>query len=185
MWWRPTRAEFDAGRGEGNGRALRAHAPAGHVPGLLAYRGETPVGGGEQPRAACPRLAGSRNLAPADAASVRSVTCFHVAPGERGRGVTRAWVEAAAAPARAAGATLLEAYPSEPRAGAVGSALYTAVASTFRALGFAEVARRAPARPIARLALSGRPAPRARGRAGVRSTPRSSRRRASAARPGR
>jgi GNAT superfamily N-acetyltransferase len=186
MWWRLSRQEYRAGKGEGNRRALRALVAGGRVPGLLAFQGDRPVGWiAVEPRSAYPRLAASRDLAPVDEAPAWAVTCFYVARDMRGRGVTRRLLAAAADHARAAGAALLEAYPREPAARAAAPALYTGVASTFRTLGFEEAARRAPGRPILRLALSGRPAAPARGRAPGRSRPRSSPRRGSDSRRGR
>lgn len=184
MWWRLPRSAFTAAKGEGNRRALEAYVRGGAVPGLLAYDGGRPVGWvAVEPRAAYPGLGRSRNLAPVDERPVWSITCFYVARSHRGRGVTRALALAALEHARRAGATLVEAYPVD-YAKEVGDAfLYTGAASTFRLLGFEEVARRSPTRPVVRRAVTGaRTAPRARGRAGARSTPRSSPRRSSASR---
>jgi GNAT superfamily N-acetyltransferase len=154
MWWRLPTAQFRAGQGDRNRLGLRRYVRAGHVPGLLAYDGRTAIGWiAVEPRASYPRLSRSRNLAPVDGAPVWSITCFYVDRRHRGRGVMRALIEAAAAHARAGGAASLEAYPREPSASAVDSSLYTGVPSTFRALGFVEVARRVPSRPILRLAL--------------------------------
>ncbi len=154
MWWRLPTAVFRAGKGNPNRRALRRYVEAGHVPGLLAYDGALAVGWiAVEPRASYPRLARSRNLAAVDEEPVWSITCFYVDRRHRGRGVMRALVEAAATHARACGASALEAYPREPSPSTVDSSLYTGVPSTFRALGFEEVARRVPSRPIMRLAL--------------------------------
>jgi GNAT superfamily N-acetyltransferase len=186
MWWRLPTPTFRAGRGEGNRRAFRRYVEDGHIPGLLAYDGAKAIGWiAVEPRASYVRLARSRDLAPVDEAPVWSITCFFVARAYRGRGVTRLLVEAAAAHARAAGARLLEAYPREPEEGAVDSSLYTGVASSFRSLGFVEVARRAPRRPIVRLGITPRRARPAPARAAGRSRPRSSPRSGSGSRRGR
>jgi len=154
MWWRLARAEFTAGKGEGNRAAFRAYVRRGRIPGLLAYDGGVPVGWvAVEPRAAYPRLARGRTLAPVDGAPVWSLTCFYVARSHRGRGVTRQLVQAAAAHAAAEGAAALEAYPIDSKATLGDAFLYTGAASTFRALGFEEVARRSPTRPIMRLSL--------------------------------
>lgn len=158
MWWRLPTARFRAGKGDGNRLALRRYVEAGHVPGLLAYDGRTAVGWiAVEPRASYPRLARSRNLAAVDDAPVWSITCFFVERKHRGLGVTRELIAAAAAHARAAGAVALEAYPYEPSPSAVDASLFTGVPSTFGAMGFVEVARRVPSRPIMRLALRGSP----------------------------
>src|SRR5882762_10280109 len=63
MFWRRPRAEFVAGKGAGNKRAIRALVQKGHVPGVLAYAGAEPVGWcAIAPRACYPALARSRVL---------------------------------------------------------------------------------------------------------------------------
>jgi GNAT superfamily N-acetyltransferase len=191
MWWRLTRPEFDAGRKEGNRRGLERYVKSGRVPGLLAYEAGEPVGWvAIEPREAFSRLARSRTLAPVDEAPVWSITCFFVERSRRGKGLTRALVEAAVRHAKAGGAKLVEAYPVDLRRQVADDVLYHGAASTFRALGFEEVARRSPTRPILRRAtgrarVSAPRAPAARGRARARSTRRSSRTRASPGRRGR
>ena len=186
MWWRLPRRAWEAAKGEGNRRALEAYVRDGAVPGLVAYDGEVPVGWiALEPRAAYPRLASARTLAPVDDAPVWSITCFYVARPHRGRGLMRTLLDAAAAHARAAGATLLEGYPVDLSRPTGDAFVYTGARSTFEAAGFVEVARRTPTRPIMRLTLTGRRAPGARGRAPGRSRPRSSPRRSTRSRPGR
>jgi hypothetical protein len=51
------------------------------------------------------------------------------------------------------GARVIEAYPVDSRTRRADMSVYTGLASTFRELGFTEVARRSPTRPIMRLAL--------------------------------
>jgi len=154
MWWRLDRKEFDAGRGAKHRRSLAAYVEQGHVPGLLAYQGGEPVGWvAIEPRPAYPRLARSRTLAPVDGRPVWSLTCFFVARPQRGKGLTRALIEAALRHARAAGATAVEAYPVDLRADVADAWVYTGAASTFLDLGFEEVARRSRTRPIVRRAV--------------------------------
>ncbi len=153
-WWRLTRPEFDAGRGDGNRRRQERYVKAGNVAGLLAYEGDEPVGWvAVEPRDRYPRLARSRTLAPVDDRPVWSITCFFVAREHRRKGLTRVLVDAALRHARAHGATVVEAYPVEPGRALGDDAMYHGAASTFRALGFAEVARRSRTRPIYRRAI--------------------------------
>jgi GNAT superfamily N-acetyltransferase len=185
MYWRLQRAEFRAGKDAGNRAAFRRYVD-GHVPGLLAYQGGTPVGWvAVEPRAAYPRLEGIPALAPVDAQPVWSIPCFFVARGSRGKGVSRALVAAAVEHARGEGARILEAYPSDVDGHRQPGSIFLGVASAFRAAGFEEVARRDPDRPVLRLALTPRGAPRARARGAARSSPRSPRRRATGSRRGR
>jgi len=55
--------------------------------------------------------------------------------------------------ARQRGARIVEAYPVDSTTRRADMSVYTGLASTFRELGFTEVARRSPTRPIMRLAL--------------------------------
>lgn len=155
MWPRLTRAEFQAGVGDPNKRALKRIVAAGETPGLLAYADGEPVGWcALAPRASYGRLARSRTLAPVDDAPVWSVVCFFVARPWRGRGVTRALLDAAAAFARERGARVLEGYPIDPGEKRLPAAFaWHGLASAFRRAGFREVARRAATRPIMRRTL--------------------------------
>jgi GNAT superfamily N-acetyltransferase len=187
MFWKQTRPEYLAGKGEPNRRAMRRQVGKGVVPGILAYDGDGVVGWcAVEPRAAFPRLARSRTLAPVDDAPAWSVPCFFVARRARGQGLTVALLEAAAEHARRGGGRILEGYPVEPRGRTADAFAYTGLASSFLRAGFEEVARRSPTRPLMRRALTpSRTAPAARGRAPARSRARSSPTRRSRSRPGR
>src|SRR5437867_9852589 len=61
MWWRQSRAEFAARRGDGNRRAFRALVEQGPPPGVLAYAGGRAIGWcAIAPRRDYPRLERSR-----------------------------------------------------------------------------------------------------------------------------
>jgi len=51
------------------------------------------------------------------------------------------------------GARIIEAYPVDSKTRRADMSVYTGLESAFRELGFTEVARRSPTRPIMRLAL--------------------------------
>jgi GNAT superfamily N-acetyltransferase len=148
MWPRLTSKEFESRKGAANRRAMRALVHAGHVPGILAYRGRSPVGWcALAPREEYVRLARSRVLAPVDDQPVWSVFCFFIARTARGQGVATALLRAAVAHACRKGG-----YPIEPRTGRFPDAFaYHGTASAFRAAGFREVARRSETRPIMRI----------------------------------
>jgi hypothetical protein len=123
MLWRLPRKQFEAQKGDGNRKALRALVAAGQVPGLLGYLGGQPVGWcALAPRGDYPALGRSRVLAPVDHA-------------------------------RKQRARILEGYPVEPRGERRIPAAFawTGVPRAFEAVGFTEVARRSPTRPIMRL----------------------------------
>ena len=67
MWPRLTSREYNAGRGDGHRRRLRAIVAADQRPGILAYAGGEPVGWcAVAPRAEYTRLSTSRVMAPVD-----------------------------------------------------------------------------------------------------------------------
>lgn len=155
MWWRLKRSEWDAARGAGAKAMLKERVRRGAPPpGLLAYSAGECVGWcALAPRAEYPVLGRSRNLAPVDDAPVWSITCFFIKRGSRRKGVTAALVQGAIEAARAGGAPMLEAYPWDPHGAKSSGTVFTGLASTFERLGFREVARRTPQRPILRLGL--------------------------------
>ncbi len=157
MWWRLARAEFNAGKGEGNRKAMREIVASGAVSGVLAYYEGAPVGWcAIAPRDAYPSLKRSRILKPVDARPVWAVTCFFIAKAFRNRGVSVALLKAAVRFAASRGATLVEGYPHDPRGAQLPAPfVWTGLANAFRAAGFQEAARRSPTRPIMRLDLTG------------------------------
>ena len=147
---------------DANREALRTQASHRPRPGMVAYRGATPVGWVQVgPRPTYPRLRGSRALIQVvggdiDDAGVWAVTCFVVKVGERRGGVGAALLDAAVTAARDGGAHTLEGHPVDvaARGGKASSAdLYHGTLSMFLAAGFEEVARTGPSRPVVRLAL--------------------------------
>ena len=156
MYWRIGSAYHQRPR-EANRLALKAIVEAGPPPGLLALDGNLAVGWCQiTPRADIPWMDEKRNLRSVDDASVWSISCFYVRGKHRQRGVTKALIEAAVAYAGKAGATIVEAYPVDKTVGKGASNAFTGIASSFAKAGFAEVARRSPARPIMRRRLARR-----------------------------
>ena len=154
MYWRIGSAYHQRPREE-NRLEFKAIVERGPPPGLLAFDGETAVGWCQvTPRSCLPRMDRGRILARVDDTPVWSISCFYVRKVYRRQGVTAALIEAAVQAAAAAGAPALEAVPIDHAAPKATSNDYTGVASTFRRLGFEEVARRSPARPIMRKRLA-------------------------------
>lgn len=156
MLWRLSKAEMDAGMGEGNRRAMKAVFDAGEPPGLLARDAGVAVGWIQvAPRSAFPRLETSRILKPVDDREVWSVSCFLVDKQYRKRGLALALLEAACGHAKSRGAQILEGYPVEPRKIPYPAVYaWTGFASVFRRAGFEEVVRRSETRPIMRKRLA-------------------------------
>ncbi len=166
MWARLPSAEFRAGSGAGNKRALRRVVGSGEPPGILAYADGEPAGWcALGPRPTYRRMEKSKILAPVDERPVWSVVCFFVARSHRGRGLSARLLREAVKHAASRGATMVEGYPTDSRARTADAFVWTGVASAFEHAGFREVARRSPTRPIMRRVIRG--APRAARAAGV------------------
>ena len=140
-----------------NRAGLKALVDAGRSPGLIAYRGKTPVGWVSlAPREELEKLRRSPVMKPVDDQPVWSIICFVVPAEHRGQGVARALLQGAIAFAAKHGATLVEAYPVDKADRAKDDAMWFGSKSMYDRAGFKEVARRKPARPVVRLELNRR-----------------------------
>ena len=134
--------------------ALKALVDAGRPPGLIAYRGDLPVGWVSlAPREEFARLERSPIMKPVDDVPVWSIICFVVPAEHRGQGVARALLQGAIAYARDHGATVIEAYPIDKADPSKDDAMWFGAKSMYDHAGFKEVARRKPTRPVVRLDL--------------------------------
>jgi GNAT superfamily N-acetyltransferase len=125
---------------------------SGEVPGIMAYVQDQPVAWCSiGPREVFPRLERSRILKRVDQHPVWSVVCFVVAKPFRRTGVSTKLLRAAVQFAQEQGAKIVEGYPVEPKKAIMPDLFaYHGLASTFRKVGFVEVARRSATRPIMR-----------------------------------
>lgn len=153
MTWRLSRADFDANKGEKNKRALKKLVQK-RPPGILAYDGAEPVGWcAIAPRADYCRLVTHRTLKPVDEQPVWSITCLFVKKGYRRRGLSSALIDAAAQWAGSQGATIVEAYPTEPGQTLPDPFIFSGIVSMFTRAGFEEVKRPSKTRAIVRRAI--------------------------------
>lgn len=124
-----------------NRQSLRGQVDSAKpAPGLIAYRDGEPAGWIQVgPSSRFPRFKPSGHE-PGD--DVWAVTCFVVRVGHRGTGVATALLHGAVEHARAHGAGLLRARPSDTAMAKKSNAdLFTGILSTFLAVGFTEVNR--------------------------------------------
>jgi GNAT superfamily N-acetyltransferase len=102
------------------------------------------------PRILRSRVARPRTVDPACWATV----CFYVARSERRGGIAAALLDAAVEFAAANGAEAVEGYPKDAEGGRRhANEMFVGSVSMFLAVGFEEVGRRAPTRPIMRRRL--------------------------------
>jgi GNAT superfamily N-acetyltransferase len=142
--WRGSDASFGSASENGNRERLRAQVDNGaFAPGLIAYKGDEPVGWcGLGPRQAMPRLVHSRTIPALDDLPVWSIGCFRIRVGHRRQGVARALLAAAVQHAREQGAPALEAYPIDPEGRRVDVGFgFVGFTSMFEAQGFRRVTR--------------------------------------------
>jgi GNAT superfamily N-acetyltransferase len=135
---------------------FRARVEAGPPPGLLAHDGGLAVGWcAVAPRRTAVRFHTARPSRPAvageDPARVFAITCFYVRAGRRGAGLTHILAKAATAYALSQGAGAVEACPIDTPRKLIWGEGFVGFPRVFEALGFREIARRSPTRPLLRL----------------------------------
>ena len=135
--------------------ALLALAAKDPPPGLLGYLGDTPVGWVSLgPREDYAKLRRSPAMKAVDDAAVWSIVCLVVPSEYRRQGVARALLQGAVDHALKRGVRLVEAYPVDKEKHGAPDAPWFGSLVMFDELGFEEVARHQPARPIVRLKLA-------------------------------
>lgn len=135
-------------------KKLAAHDPP---PGLIGYRGRTPVGWiSLGPREDYAKLAKSPVMKPVDDQPVWSIVCFVVPSEFRKQGVARELLAGAVRYAMKRGVKLLEAYPVDKSEPSAADASWFGSKRMFDEAGFSEVARRRPDRPVVRLHVAER-----------------------------
>ena len=164
MWPRLRGVDFKAMQKLQRRDAFRRLVADGPPPGLLAYDGRTAVGWvAISPRRAVKRFNIAKISAPVEDEAAHSgdaaldqtwaLTCFYVRNSHRGWGLTSRLAAAAVAYAKTHKAMAVEACAVEPAKRLIWGEAFVGVASALRPLGFIEVARRSPKRPLLRLEL--------------------------------
>ena len=162
MWPRVSGADYKAMDREGRKHAFRSIVTAGPPPGLLAYDEGKAIGWcAVGPRVSVARFQSAKTSRPVagpdeiDVGRSYAITCFFIRTGYRKRGLTKRLAEAAIDFARVNGAAAVEVCAIDPEKPLTWGEGFVGVASVFAALGFREVARRSPRRPLMRLMLRG------------------------------
>lgn len=157
MWPRLTSSDFRAMDKEKRKRAFKFCVAKGPVPGLLLYEGGQAIGWvAVSPRIDVIRFekAKTSGLEPErDPAKFYAITCFYVRIGHRKRGLMTDLAKAAIDYAKKKKAVALDVCPIETDKPLMWGEGFVGIASVFRELGFEEVARRSPRRPLMRLSF--------------------------------
>ena len=155
MLWRLKRAQFEAGKGEKNRRAMQTVIKSGKIPGLLAYADGKPVGWcSVAPREHFPALENSRIFQPVDEKPVWSISCLFVEKSYRRQGISVALLRAATEHVKRQGGKIVEGYPTEPKKDRMPDVfIWTGTASAYQQAGFTECARRSETRPLMRFSI--------------------------------
>lgn len=149
MVWRATPAEARPASSASRKAALTRRVKQGVPVGILGYVAGQPVAWCSiAPRPTYRELGG-----PADDVNenVWSLVCFFVTRAYRGQGLTARLIEAAIAQARRKGATIVEAYPVDPKSP---SYRFMGFVGAFKKLGFIKVGRAGTRRHVMRLKLT-------------------------------
>lgn len=164
MWPRLSGVAFKAMAREDRRDAFHAIVAAGPPPGLLAYDGKLAVGWcAVGPRPSLARFQSAKTsrlvddpggeLAEDEMPSIHAISCFFIRTGYRKRGLTRRLAMAAIEFARQRGAAAVDICAIEPQKKLTWGEGFVGIASVFASLGFREIARRSPHRPLMRLSL--------------------------------
>lgn len=153
-WFYATNREWDASRADDRRAELEQEVRDGPARGLVAYVDGLAAGWvrvaprleqGRLTRSPIPRASPSPMKDP----TVWAISCLQVRREHRGLGVVRELIASAVDFARSNGAHTIEAYPIDTSVHEVSANdLFHGPASTFLELGFQEVARPRPARPV-------------------------------------
>ncbi len=157
MWPRLTATDFQAMGREKRKGAFKSCVQKGPVPGLLLYEKDLAIGWvAVAPRAEVIRFEKARAsaLEPGEKpAKLYAITCFYVRTGHRKRGLMTDLAKAAIDYAKKKKAVALDVCPIDTDKPLMWGEGFVGIVSVFRDLGFKEVVRRSPRRPLMRLSF--------------------------------
>jgi predicted GNAT family acetyltransferase len=158
MWPRVSGADFKAMSKDRRKKAFKSCVATGPVPGLLLYEKGQAIGWvAVSPRTdvICFENAKTSELEPdKDPRKHYAVTCFYVRTGHRKRGLMTDLAKAAVDYARKKKAWAIDVCPIDTEKPLMWGEGFVGIVSVFQELGFEEVARRSPRRPLMRLSLA-------------------------------
>jgi GNAT superfamily N-acetyltransferase len=157
VWPRVSTKEFKALGKAGRKEMFQDIFAAGPPPGVLAYEGDLAIGWcAVGPREDYGRFQTAKKSRPVEGeeiAPIYAITCFYIRNSHRKTGLMGKLLAAAVAHAKTRGARAVEACPIDPDRPLIWGDGFVGLTPVFRALGFEEIARRSPRRPLMRLAV--------------------------------
>ena len=159
MWPRLAASSYKAMTKAERKAAFEAVVKEGPAPGLLAYRDGKAIGWcAVGARAGLARFDNAKPSRPIDDSAragliVYAIACFFIRPGHRRSGLMTHLAAAAIDFARQNGAAMIEVCPIDADRPLIWGDGFVGVSSVFAPLGFREIARRSPRRPLMRLDL--------------------------------
>ncbi len=148
---------WEEAKGEPNRRAMQRLVTTGKATGIIAFDGDTPVAWCSFGRRTdFPRTETVKAYRRDDINGVWSINCFFIAKGYQGQGLSLKLAEAAIKVIKKRKGKIVEAYPVTLTKD--GNKLppafsFTGPETVFKRLGFKEIQRLAPTRPLYRLHL--------------------------------
>ncbi len=157
-YWYLSNKAYRAGETGDNRIHLQEQVASDRRPGVIAYVGGEPAAWlSLAPRTRFDRLNRSKPLAPVDTNidtdSIWAMNCFVVRKKFRRKGLMRALIRAGIDFVGSQGGKAIEAYPVDGDGRTGSYDLFLGTPAAFTELGFREIARRLPRRPILRLDL--------------------------------
>lgn len=157
MWPRLTGTDFQAMGKEKRKGAFKSCVQKGPVPGLLLYEKGLAIGWvAVSPRSQVIRFEKAKASALERGEKVAkhyAITCFYVRTGHRKRGLMTDLARAAIDYAKKKKAAAIDVCPIDTDKPLMWGEGFVGIVSVFRELGFREVARRSPRRPLMRLSF--------------------------------
>jgi GNAT superfamily N-acetyltransferase len=159
QWWRVERGGrlWEETKGERARDRMKEIVTSGKAFGILAFDGEVPVGWCSfGPRSDFPRIETVKAYRRDDTEGVWCINCFFIVRGHRGKGIARGLLGASVEAIHKRGVKTIEAYPvtithDGNRLPPVFS--WTGPLKIFEEMGFKEVQRIVPTKPVVRLTL--------------------------------
>jgi GNAT superfamily N-acetyltransferase len=157
MWPMLTAADFRVMSKDRRKKAFKSCVATGPVPGLLLYEKGQAIGWvAVSPHDDVIRFEKAKASALEQGEDPRrhyAITCFYVRTGHRKRGLMTDLAKAAIAYAKKRKAAAIDVCPIETNKPLMCGEGFVGIVSVFQELGFKEVARRSPRRPLMRLSF--------------------------------